>query len=152
LAIIPGVTLADLWRSLSNIDSVLKIISWMVIVVGMGAMLSSLLSGLNERRREMSILRALGASPSKITFLLIFESGILTISGICLGILVEIIGFSILRTWLESHFGLYVSGSTFTGTEIMYISLTLSIGLLTGLIPAIIATRSALKDGLSIRV
>ncbi|MCB0368969.1 MAG: ABC transporter permease [Bdellovibrionales bacterium] len=151
LAIIPGATLADLWRGLSQIDNILKIISWMVIVVGMASMLSSLLAGLNERRREMAILRALGAGPLKITLLLVFESTVLTVLGIIVGSTVHFMGFSLLSNWLESKFGFYIIGSLLSSTEIWYIGITLIFGVLTGLIPAMKASQNALKDGLIVK-
>ncbi len=152
LAIIPGVTLGELWRGLSQIDRVLKIISWMVVLVGLVAMLISILTGLNERRREMAILRALGAGPSRITALLVFESAVITASGIFAGVAVHLVGFVLLRNWLAESFGLFVTGDTFTFNEIFYICLTMVLGLVIGFIPALKASRTALKDGLSVRV
>lgn len=151
LAIIPGATLSELWRGLSQIDQVLKMISWMVLGVGLAAMLSSLLAGLNERRREMAILRAVGASPLQITWLLVFESSLLTLAGIVLGLLLELSGFFILKNWLQEQFGLYVQGSAITGTELAYLSLVFTLGVLIGLIPAITAAQRSLKDGLSVK-
>lgn len=152
MAIIPGATLADLWRGLSQIERVLKVISMMVMAVGLASMVSSLLASLNERRREMSILRAVGASPSRITFLLVFESGLITFSGILIGLLLELGGFFILQTWLEEKFGFYSVGPAVTSTDFIYMAATLGVGILAGLIPALTATRQALKDGLSIKV
>lgn len=152
MAIIPGATLSDLWRGLSQIERVLKVISLMVMAVGLASMVSSLLASLNERRREMAILRAVGAPPSKITFLLVFESGLITLLGILLGLAIELSGFFILESWLEEKFGFYSVGAVLTSTDFIYMGATLLIGILVGLIPALQATRLALKDGLSVRV
>lgn len=152
LAIIPGATLSELWRSLSQIEQVLKLISLMVMGVGMASMLSSILAGLNERRREMSILRSLGAGPLRLTVLLVFESMLLTILGVSLGLIFELSGFFILSGWLAEQYGFYVVGNPITNTEFVYIVLTLCFGTAVGLIPAYRATRLALKDGLSVRI
>lgn len=152
LAIIPGVTLAELWRGLGYVDQALRVISWMVLAVGMTAMLISLLTGLNERRREMAILRSIGAGPGRITLLLVFESTLLTLAGILAGVVAELSGFFILKDWLEAEFGLYLVGSIFSGTEMIYLVVTFALGILIGLIPAWKAARLALKDGLSVRV
>lgn len=152
LAIIPGATLADLWRGLSHIETILKIISFMVLIVGLAAMISTILAGLNERRREMSILRSIGASPLNITLLLVFESTLLTLSGILGGILIQTGGFFVLAEWLETQFGFYTSGAMFTQIEIFYLAVILLSGTLVGMIPAIKASRSALKDGLATRL
>jgi putative ABC transport system permease protein len=152
LAIIPGATLAELWHSLSPIETVLKIISWMVLGVGLASMLSSILAGLNERRREMAILRSLGAGPARLTVLLVFESTLLTLTGIFLGLGFELSGFFLLSGWLENEFGLYLTGPALTSSEFIYIAVIIFCGVLIGLIPAYRASKLALKDGLSVRI
>lgn len=152
LAIIPGVTLSELWRSLGLASNALQIISWMVIGVGLVSMLIALLSGLNERRREMAILRSVGARPWQISLLLVLESASLTVLGVILGLVLELGGFFILRSWIEEQFGLYLFGPMISTTEIIYLVLTIVLGILIGLIPALKASRSALKDGLSVKV
>lgn len=151
LAIIPGATLADLWRGLSQIDTVLKIISFMVLFVGLASMISTILAGLNERRREMAILRSLGAGPKRLTALLVFESFLLTGLAIFAGVILNATGFVLLSGWLESQFGFYVVGEMFSATELLYLILIWSAGTLIGFIPAIKASRLALKDGLTVK-
>lgn len=152
LAIIPGVTLSELWRSLGVASNALQIISWMVILVGLVSMLIALLSGLNERRREMAILRSIGARPWQISLLLVLESAALTILGVCVGLGLELGGFYFLSSWIEEQFGLYLVGAVISSTEIIYLLVTVVLGILIGLIPAMKASRAALKDGLSVRV
>lgn len=152
LAIIPGVTLSELWNGLSYVEGVLRIISWMVVLVGFIAMLIALTTTLNERRREMAILRAVGAKSSQIVGLLVFESTLLTILGILLGTVTSFTLIAVLRPWLESEFGLYLVGSWFTEREVIYLLITLVGGTLIGLIPALRAQKLALKDGLSVKL
>lgn len=151
LAIIPGATLAELWRGLSQIDKILKLISLMVLFVGLAAMVSSLLAGLNERRREMAILRSLGASPLRITSLLVFESFILTMTAILLGLMLNTVTFVLLSNWLETQFGFYMVGAMYSLTDYFYLSLILIFGTLVGFIPALRASQLALKDGLTVK-
>ncbi len=152
MAIIPGATLSDLWNGLGQIEMVLQIISVMVLAIGLVAMLSSLLAGLNERRREMSILRSIGARPMQIASLLVFESAVLTAIGLTLGLALEFIVFYFLAGWLETTFGFYFVGAAITYTEVIYLAIILVSGILIGLIPAIKSARTALKDGLTIKV
>jgi putative ABC transport system permease protein len=152
LAIIPGVTLAELWRGLGYVDQALRVISWMVLAVGLVAMLISLLTGLNERRREMAILRSIGAGPGRITMLLVFESSVLTVAGIAIGVAIELLGFGLLKGWLEAQFGLYLVGSVISSVELIYLAVIFGLGIMIGLIPAWKASQLALKDGLSAKV
>lgn len=152
LAIIPGVTLSELWNGLSYVEGVLRVISWMVIVVGFMAMLIALTTTLNERRREMSILRAVGANTTQIISLMVFESFFLTVLGVLLGIVISSGLGAVLGPWIENSFGLYMSGPTFTSTEMIYLLITLVGGVLIGFIPAYRAMQASLKDGLSVKL
>lgn len=151
-AVMPTATLAEFWHGLGYFEQVLKIISWLVVCVGLASMLNSLLAGLNERRREMAILRSLGASPKHITLLLVLESAVLTVLGVCLGLGVELSSFFLLKNWLESQFGLMIVGAPITTIEYLYLGLTIIFGTFIGIIPAMKAMQNSLKDGLSIKV
>ncbi len=152
LAIIPGVTLSELWQGLSFVEGVLRIISWMVVLVGFMAMLIALTTALNERRREMAILRAVGAKSRQIVGLLVFESTLLTALGIALGVFLSWGLVAVLKPWIESEFGLYLVGPWFTSRELIYLVITLIGGTVIGLIPALRAQSLALKDGLSVKL
>lgn len=151
-AVIPGVALAELWKGLSQIEIVLKLISYMVLIIGMAAMSSSILAGLNERRREMAILRSLGASSSKMMLLMLFESSLLTLGGIMLGLMLEVSSFSLLSQWIEGQFGFSVSGSIFTEGDFVMLLMIWLFGTMVGLLPALRASYLSLKDGLTIKV
>jgi putative ABC transport system permease protein len=152
LAIIPGATLSELWQGLSYVENVLRMISWMVLAVGFMGMLIALTTTLNERRREMAILRAVGAGSQQILGLLVFESALLTVVGVVSGTILSCVLAIALKPWLENEFGLYLEGPAITGTELIYIFAAIVVGILIGLIPALRAQKQALKDGLSVRL
>jgi putative ABC transport system permease protein len=152
LAIIPGATLGELWNSLSYVDEVLKLISLMVVVVGFFAMLIALLTTLNERRREMAILRSLGATPRHIFSLLIFESFLLSTAGAGLGAGFVILIQLTLAPWISNQVGLYIKGPLLNGTEIIYLVGIIACGTVMGTVPAMKALRQSLKDGLSVHL
>ena len=115
-------------------------------------MLVSLYTSLNERRREMAILRAIGAGPGKIIALLVLESGLLSLAGCILGVIM-IYGLSaIFQPIVEQQFGLYVPVQPPTVTGWIYLGSVLVAGLLIGFVPAWKAYRNTLADGLSVRV
>ncbi len=151
LAIIPGVTLSELWQSLSYVEQVLKLISFMVIAVAMVTMLIALMTILNERRREMAILRAIGASYSKIFILLVFESAWLAGVGILCGIVLNQGLIFVLKPWLSNEFGLLIQGPVLTMNEFMYLVAIKISAIAVGCIPALKAIRSSLKDGLIVK-
>lgn len=149
LSILPGATLQELWRVIGYAERVLSLVSILVLVVGFSAMLIALVTTLNERRREMAILRSLGAGQSRIAGLLVFEAALLTTFGVALGVVVNLSVFVILGPWLENEFGLYLVGAIFSVREMVMIGIVLLGGVLAGLIPALKARQQALKDGLT---
>lgn len=151
LAVIPGSVLSDLWKSLSQIEFVLKLISILVMVVGLVGMIIALMTSLNERRREMAILRSLGAGFShlaKLVFLEVFLIlGLAVVTSAILKVLLEL-GLS---SFVAKKFGLYFSGPYFSFTDITMMIATLVVGLFFALFPIIVFKNKSLKDGLAVK-
>ncbi len=84
-AILPGATLQELWGLVGVAETALAAVSLMVVATALLGMMTMILSTLNERRREMAILRSVGARPSTIAGLLAAEAGVLTFLGVALG-------------------------------------------------------------------
>lgn len=148
-AILPGVTLQELWRTIGYAEDALTVVTFFVIVVGLLGMLVSLYTSLNERRREMAILRAIGAGPGKIISLLVFESFLLTVAGCVLGVGLIYGASFLLQPVVEEHFGLYIPVQAPTSTGLIYLGAVLVASLLIGFIPAWKAYRNTLSDGLT---
>ena len=152
LAAIPGVVLSELWQTLSSVEKVLKGISFLVMAVGLMSMLIALMTSLNERRREMSILRALGASLKHVLGLIMLETFLLSLLAVVSACLIKILLETILGPWVQSNYGLYLQNPTFSVSEIFYMLIMMFSALLISFIPAMTAMRSALKDGLSLKI
>jgi putative ABC transport system permease protein len=120
--------------------------------VGFLGVLVSLYTTLNERRREMAILRAVGARPWKIIALLLLEAGLLTTLGCLLGVILDYGALAIARPLLEARVGLWLPLRAPTTVELLYLGAVLVAGFVVGLVPAWRAYRNALADGLSVRL
>ena len=152
MAIIPGVALGELWNTIGYAEQALTVVSFFVLVVGLLGMLVSLYTSLNERRREMAILRALGAEPRKVIFLLVLESSLLSSAGVALGVAGVYHSAIVSQPIVERRFGLLIPVMPPTSTAYFYLSTVMIAGVLIGFVPAMKAYRNALQDGLSIRV
>ncbi len=151
-AIMPGVALQELWNILRTAETGLRVITWFVLFAGLMGMITALLSGLNERRREMAILRSVGAGPGTISFLLILEASILTLSGIIFGLFFLYIALFILQPILETNFGLFIPINSLSYKEFIILGGVLFTGILMGVIPALKAYSQSLADGMTIRL
>jgi len=151
-AVIPGVTLGELWRTLGTVEGGLRLVGALTIIVGLIGMLVALYSSLEARRREMAVLRAVGARPAMIVSLLVLESGLLTLLGCALGVALTMGGFALAQGVIESRTGVHIAVQPPGALEWIYIGVVLTAGVMVGLVPAWRAYRSSLADGLSPRL
>jgi putative ABC transport system permease protein len=152
LAILPGVALQQLWDLMSIAENALLLVTSLVVAVGLIGMLTVMLAGLNERRREMAILRSVGARPAHIMLLITGESVLLSLLGILLGMGLLYAGLWGAQPYVESAYGLFLPINWPAPREWILVGLVGIFGLLVGLIPGYRAYRYSLSDGLSLRV
>tara|TARA_B110000967_G_scaffold163991_1_gene171115 strand:- start:1022 stop:2272 length:1251 start_codon:yes stop_codon:yes gene_type:complete len=151
LAIFPGIALHELWSLMSVAEKALLIISLFVVLASLTGMLAVSLAGLNERRREVAILRSVGASHWHIMGLLITETVLLTISGILLGLILLYSGIWLAQPIIEKNYGLFIPITAPNIRELGMVCMLLAASFIVGLVPAYRAYRNSLADGMSIR-
>ena len=151
LAILPGVALQELWSLLGVAEKALLIVSGFVVLTGLVGMLTAILSSLNERRREMAILRSVGAKPRHIFGLLLLEAASLALAGILLGLGLMYLGLWVSQPFILTQYGLYVPITPPGMYEWGLLAAILAASVLMGSVPAWRAYRQSLADGLSIR-
>lgn len=152
LAILPGVALQELWSLMGTAEKALFVVSLFVVLTGLIGMLTAILTSLNERRREMAILRSVGARPWHIASLLIVEAFALALAGVLLGLLLLYLGIAGVQGYVQANYGLYLPLNLPTRYEWTLLGAILSAALLMGCVPAWRAYRQSLADGLSIRL
>jgi putative ABC transport system permease protein len=151
-AILPGATLLEVWEIVAGAEKTLIAISVLVVVMGLAGMLIALLTSLSERRREMAVLRAVGAGPGHVFALLLGEATFLTLIGVALGVAALYLGLGAGQPWLEQRLGLFVALRWPSVTEFGLMILVAVSGVLIGLIPAYRIYRLSLADGMTIRI
>ena len=151
-AILPGATLQEVWEITGAAEKTLLAVSVLVVVVGLAGMLVALLTSLSERRREMAILRSVGARPVHVFALILGEAGFLTLSGIALGVAALYAGLLAGQPWLAARLGLLIGVRWPSAHELALMLLVGTAGVLIGLIPAYRIYRYSLADGMTIRI
>ena len=151
LAIFPGIALHELWSLMSVAEQALLIISLFVVVAALTGMLAVSLAGLNERRREVAILRSVGASHWHIMGLLITETVLLTMIGIIIGLIMLYSSLWVAQPLIEKNYGLFIPITAPNVRELGMISVLLAASFLVGLVPAYFAYKNSLADGMSVR-
>jgi len=151
-AIIPGVALAQLWTVVGAAERTLAAVAAFVVLTGLVSILSAILTSLNERRREMAILRALGARPHHVFTLLVAESALLAFAGAAAGTVLTYAALSVSAPILETRFGLILPALVPGLHDLAVIGAVTSAAAILGVIPAWRAYRNSLNDGMTIRI
>ncbi|MYE49150.1 MAG: FtsX-like permease family protein [Gammaproteobacteria bacterium] len=150
-AVIPGVALQQLWGLVRVAEYALLGVSAMVVLASVLGLLATLLVSLNERRREMSVLRSVGARPGHIFALLLSEAAMLAFLGAFSGLVLVQFGILAIRQFALSEFGIQLSVQ-WRAFDLYVLAGILVIAVIVSVIPAWRAYRNSLADGLTVRL
>jgi putative ABC transport system permease protein len=152
MGVMPGVALGELWSVLGVGENALLAVSALVALVSVVSLVAVVLAGLNERRRELALLRAVGAGPRHVLALLTLEGLWVTCAGVLLGVLLAQTGMALATPWLQQALGIRLQMAAPLPTQLAMAAALVLAGLLASLGPAWRAYRLSLADGLSPRV
>lgn len=151
LAILPGVALQELWGIVGIAETALLAVSAMVVVTALIGMMATIFSSLNERRREMAIFRAMGASPLMILGLLVLEAILTASMGAVLGLGLLYAGLFVAQPIIDGAFGLFLPIEAPAARELLVMLGVVLAGATVSMIPAFRAYRLSLADGMMVR-
>jgi putative ABC transport system permease protein len=151
-AVIPGVALDQLWSIVDIAQSALTLVAAFVVLAGLLGMVTAMLTSLNERRREMAILRSVGAAPRQVCALLLFESATLALVGAITGTLLAFGLLSLFAPAIQGRFGISLQAHALSPVDLAFLAAVLIAALFLSLLPAWRAYRNTLSDGLQVRV
>ena len=152
VAVVPGVALNELWSIVGVVENTLLLVSGMIVVIGLSGMIVAVWAGVNERRRELAILRSVGASSVAVIVLLALEGLLLTALGVALGFGLLTVLSMVAAPWMQARFGVMVPAWPTGAEELVLIGLVFAAGLLAALLPALRACRLSIADGLTPRI
>ena len=152
LAVLPGVALQELWQIVGVAETALVAVSAMVVVTALLGMMAMIFSSLNERRREMAIWRAMGASPATILGLLVLEAALMAAVGAVLGFALLYAGLWVAQPLVDAAYGLWLPIDAPSGREIAVLGAVVLAAAVASLVPALRAYRLSLADGMMVRI
>ncbi|MGF1543979.1 MAG: ABC transporter permease [Parvularculaceae bacterium] len=150
--VIPGVALSQLWRTLGPAEQALRAISFVVVAAGLTGLLTTLLSTLNERRREIAVLRAVGARRRDVFSLLVLEATVVAGAGAVIGAIAVNVAFAFFGRGLEASIGAPLGPLGLSAYDAYVVASVTALGFALGLAPGWIAYKRSLSDGLSVRI
>jgi putative ABC transport system permease protein len=148
MAILPGVTLDELWQVMGTVENTLSLMAWLVALSALLGVASTLLIAIGARRKELAIFRALGARPVQLSLFVVFESLLICVLGIILGWMVLQAGVFGLGDLVRNQFGVIMIPRLPDVQGWIVIAGLLGMSTVASLIPAWRAFRLSLHDGL----
>ena len=141
LAILPGVALTQLWELVGNVESILLGISVLILVSSLLGLNAMLLASMRERRREIEVLRSIGAPSSFILSLLMSESLLIVSVGVMLAVGILLASIAAANTLFVETFGLMISSQILNPSNVMALGLIYLTAVIVTLLPALRAYR-----------
>jgi putative ABC transport system permease protein len=150
-AILPGVALIELWSIVGAAELALIVVSSIVVATAIMGMVISILASLNERRREMAILRSVGLRPTQVFGLLFMEAGFLAVAGCLVGLGLLYVTLFIVTPIIDQRYGLFIGITPPSERDILVLGIIVAAGFIAGIIPAIRAYTNSIADGIIVR-
>lgn len=151
----PGITVAQpadeirrLFRIVSNVDRILVAMAGVVMVSSGIAVMLALYNSMEQRRRQIAILRVLGCSRPRVFGLVITESALLGLLGAAAGIILAVVGGLLVSTIIEARLGLVIEPGLSPRWTVGITAVTVALASLAGVIPAIMAYRTSVSKNL----
>ena len=143
LAILPGVALAQLWTLVGGIEGTLRGISILVFISSIFGLNAMLLASMRERRREVFVLRSIGAPSSFVLALLLLESLLIVTIGIAAAVVALFGAIAAVNGFLADQIGVTLSMAIFSEASLIAIGLIYISSILLSLLPAMQAYRAS---------
>lgn len=144
VAILPGVALSELWRMIAVLENTLLLVSALVFIAACLGVSAMLLASIRERRREIQLLRIVGAPPIVLFLLIELEALIITLVSCVLGAGFLTACLAVLKDYFVSQYGLHIDINLFTQNTVYLLSAVISASVIVAIIPALSGYRKAI--------
>jgi putative ABC transport system permease protein len=132
-----------------RIQIVLVIFAVMVIIVAAIGMMVSIYNSMNERRQEIAIMRALGASRGTVMMIILLESILLSLGGGVIGVGIGHGLIAAVGPIIASAVMVVVNPWHFQASELILIPGLIVLASLVGYLPAVVAYRTDVAQSLN---
>jgi putative ABC transport system permease protein len=143
-----GQVMAGLFDKIGWFDQVLAVVSYLVALVATASILASIYNSMNERRREIAILRALGARRRIIFSAILLEAAAISALGMLTGFLFYWVVMTGVAGIIRAQTGIVLDPFKFNLVMLWAPAALISLGGLAGVVPALKAYRTDVADHL----
>lgn len=144
----PGGEIKKLHEIVGNVDQILLGMAAAVIVSGAIAVMLALYNSMEQRRRQIAVLRVLGASRRRIFLLVVAESAAIGIAGALVGVVIAAVGGEVVSGVMEARLGLVIHPAVTLVPTAIVVGATTVLAAAAGLVPAIAGYRTSVVRNL----
>jgi putative ABC transport system permease protein len=141
-AINPAATLRDLLTTLSVGEIIVTVVAYIAISLSVIVLFITMLSSSIERRKDIAILRSLGANRKTVFLMILVETLVITLIGVIFGFALSHLGIGLLGNYSAGAFGIDISGIYFSISEIYILIGAVILSVFAGIIPAIMVYKT----------
>lgn len=145
VAILPGVALSELWGMISILENTLLLVSALIFIAACLGVSAMLLASMRERRREIQLLRIIGAPPYILFLLIQLEALLITLLSFFLGAGLLTSSLAFFQGYLVSNYGLRIEANLLSNNSIYLLGTLLITSVIVAVIPSLNGYRKA-KD------
>ena len=146
-AVIPVDQVGELLRIIEQVDTIFEGVAWLVVVIAGISILVGLYNTIAGRRREIAILRAMGARPGHVFSVIVLESLLICLIGGVLGLLLGHLALAAAAPLLLEKYGVTIHVST-GALQLQVLAALVGVGLVAGLLPAWHGLRTPVAENL----
>ena len=136
-AAVPSYEISRLFKLFGFGIDTISYLAYLIIIVSGFSLFINLFNAMNERKYEMALIRTIGATRFQLSSMIILESLILTLLGFGLGLLFSRFGVMFVSSLMEESINYNLSSIKIFGEELWLLVLSVILGVLSSLIPAI---------------
>lgn len=149
MAVSPAVQINALMNIIGNVDWVLRAIAVLVVIVALFGILVAIYNTMEERKRDIAIMRSLGASRGTILRIILLEAAFICFMGSFIGLLLGWAASAAVAPYLITSAGIFIEPFTFSLNHALVLMILIGLGIIAGTIPALKAYRTDVASHLT---
>ncbi len=138
----PDQEIGKLFAIVSNVDRIIIALAGVVLVVGAATIMLVLYQAMEQRRRQIAVLRVLGCSRRRVFGLVVTESAMIGAAGGLAGVLIGLVGARVVAHQLYVRLHLVVEPAPEPRIVLAVLVGTIALAAVAGLVPAVAAYRT----------
>jgi putative ABC transport system permease protein len=144
-----GAVLAQLFDRLGWFDRILELVAYLVALVAAGSVLASIYNSMSARRRDLAILRALGARRTTVFAAIVLEAVAIAVLGMIAAWGIHFIILGIAASVIRAQTGVVLEVWSWQPVLLVAPVGMIVLSALAGIVPAIKAYRSPVAENLA---